>query len=155
LEAGVTDGQDLIHDQDFRVQVGCDTESQADVHSTGVSFHRRVQKLFDFRKGDDLIELALDLAPAHAQDGAIEEDIISAGKLRMETGADLKETPYSAAKVGAARRRFRDAGKDFQQSGFAGAVPADDTYSLTRLDLKADILEGPKVLLAGGGSPIP
>jgi hypothetical protein len=73
----------------------------------------------------------------------------------MEASADFKKTSYSAAKVGTASRRFCDAGKDFQQSGFAGAVAADDAYSLTRLDFKADIVEGPKVLLASGGSPIP
>ena len=77
--------------------MGGDREGQPDIHARGVALHRRVEELLDLGKGDDLVELASDLASRHAKDGAVEEDILAAGQLGMEAGADLEEAGDAAA----------------------------------------------------------
>ena len=62
LERGVADGQDLVDDQDLGIQVRRHGEGEPDIHPAGVALHRRVEELFDLGEGDDLVELAGDLA---------------------------------------------------------------------------------------------
>ena len=47
-------------------------------------------------EGDDLVELASDLGPRHAEDRAVEEDVLAAGELRVEAGADLEQARDAA-----------------------------------------------------------
>ena len=71
LEVGITDGEYLIHHQDFRLQVGRHGKSQAQVHAGGIAFDRRVDELFNFRKSHDLIEPGFDFLFVHAENGAV------------------------------------------------------------------------------------
>jgi hypothetical protein len=41
-----------------------------------------------------------------------------------------------------------DAGDDLKEGAFAGAVFADDAESLSLVDFKGDIVQGPEVLMA-------
>src|SRR6266853_5909287 len=62
LEIYVTDGQDFIDEENLRLEVSSDSESQADVHASGVVLNGGVNKLFEFGKRYDFIELAFDFA---------------------------------------------------------------------------------------------
>ena len=61
-----------------------------------VALHRRVKETFDPRKSDDLVELAPDLRPRHAEDGAVEEDVLAARELGVEASADFEEARHPA-----------------------------------------------------------
>ena len=98
-------------------------------------------------EGNDLVELARDLGAAHAEDGAVEIDVLAAGELGMEAGADLQQARHAAADFDAALGRRGDAGKDLEQRRFAGAVAADDADDLAPLDLEGDVLQRPEPLL--------
>ena len=50
------------------LEVGRDRERQPDVHAARVPLHRRVEEPLDLGEGDDLVELAVDLPAAHAED---------------------------------------------------------------------------------------
>ena len=69
-------------------------EGEAHVHAARVALHRRVQKAADLAELDDLVELALDLGPRHAEDGAVELDVLAAGELGMEAGAHLEQARH-------------------------------------------------------------
>ena len=64
LERRVADGQHLVDDQDLRLEVRRHGEGQPHVHAAGVALDRRVEELLDLGEGDDLVELAADLAAA-------------------------------------------------------------------------------------------
>ena len=81
LKARVADGQHLVDDQDLRVEMRRHGEGQAHVHAARVALHRRVQEAADLAELDDLVELALDLGPRHAEDGAVQLDVLAAGEL--------------------------------------------------------------------------
>src|SRR5262249_55102476 len=106
---------------------------------------RSVHELLDPRELDDVRVLALDLAPAHAENRAVEVDVLAAGELRVEPGADLEEAADPPADLGAAAGGRRDPGQDLEKGGLAGAVAADHAQHFTLPDGKGDPVQGPDV----------
>ena len=97
LELGVADRQHLVDEQDLRLEVGGDREGEPHVHPARVALDRRVDELLDLGELDDLVEPRRDLASAHAEDRAVEEDVLAPGQLGVEAGADLEQAADAAA----------------------------------------------------------
>ena len=70
--------------------------------------------------------LAVDLCLLHAEEGAVQEEVLAAGEFGVEAGADFEQGGDSAAKRHRTASRGGDAGEDFEEGGFAGAVAADE-----------------------------
>ena len=49
------------------------------MHAAAVALYRRVDVLLHTGKGNDLVELGCDFGARHAENSAIEENILSAG----------------------------------------------------------------------------
>ena len=64
LERLVADGEDLVEQQDVRVEVRRDREAEPHVHPGGVRPHRPVDRVLELGEGDDLVEALADLARA-------------------------------------------------------------------------------------------
>ncbi|MPM95990.1 hypothetical protein SDC9_143146 [bioreactor metagenome] len=71
--------------------MGRHRESQAHVHTTGITLDRCIQKLFDLREGHDLIKFSIYLGTLHAQNGTVEVDVLPTGELGVKTGAHLQQ----------------------------------------------------------------
>ena len=108
---------------------------------------RRVEKLLDPREIDDLVELLLDFPARHAEDAAVEKDVLAAGELGMEAGADLQQAGNTPMDVDLAGRGPGDPREDLQQCALAGSVAADDADHLARTDVKIHVLDGPEQLM--------
>src|SRR5208337_257606 len=122
-------------------------ECQPHVHAAAVALDRSVEKLLDPREIDDLVELLLDLTPRHTEDAAVEKDVLAAGELGMEPGADFQQAGNTAMDVDLAGRRPGDPREDLQQCALAGSVAADDADHLARTDVKIHVLDGPEHLM--------
>ena len=90
----------------------------------------------------------LDLAALHAEDRAVEVDVLAAGELLVEARPDLEQAADAAADLGPPGRRRRDPREDLQKRRLAGAVASDDAEHLPLGHLERDVLERPE-LLAG------
>ena len=121
--------------------MGRHAESQLDVHAAGVALDRGVDEVSDLGKLDDLVHLGVDLGAGHAQNGAIEVDILAARHLGVETGADLQHRGHAAVQVNIAGGRGRHVGQQLQQRGLARAVGADDAHGLALVDRKTDTVQ--------------
>src|SRR6516164_3763639 len=88
LKGHVTHGKNLIYHQDFRLQMGGDCKGQADIHSAGIPFHRRVEKLINFSKSHDLVELSFDFPKAHSENAAVHANVFSASELGMKSSSN-------------------------------------------------------------------
>src|ERR1700756_2476882 len=106
----------------------------------------RIEELLDLGEGDDLVEFAFDLDPAHAEDRAVQEDVFATGQFGMKSGANLEQAGHTASKRHPPSRWFGDAAEDLEQRAFARAVATDDAQDFALLDLEADILERPEFL---------
>src|SRR5262249_31354579 len=102
------------------------------------------QELLELGEGDDLVEFAVDLGLPHAEDDAVEIDVLAAGELGVESGADLQERGEPAAEPGGTRGRFDDPAEDLQEGGLAGPLAADDSDDLAPPDPEGDVLQGPE-----------
>jgi len=91
LEVEVADGENLIDEENFRLEMGGDGERQADVHAGGVVLDGRVDESFQFGEGDDFIELALDFRFPHSQNGSGEKSILPPRQLRMESSTHFQQ----------------------------------------------------------------
>ena len=91
----------------------------------------------------------------HAHDGAIHVDVLTAGKLGVEAGADFEEGGDAALILDAAGARRGDVGEELQEGALAGAVLADDAENLALLYFERDITESPDVIgVAFGGAVV-
>ena len=143
LERRVAHGQHLVHQQDLGLEVGGDREGQPQVHPGRVVLDRRIDEALDLGEGDDLVELRADLRPPHAEDGAVEVDVLGAGQLGMESGADLQQRADAAADLGGAGRGMADPGEQLEQRALAGAVGSDDAEDLASGHVEAHVPDGP------------
>jgi len=69
LKFRVPDRQDLVDDQNFRLQMRCDREGQSHIHAAAVVFDRRVEKLLHAGEGDissNFLRISLRLIPRMA-----------------------------------------------------------------------------------------
>ena len=100
---------------------------------------------------DDLVELTLDLAARHAEDGAGEEDVLSAAQLRVEPCADFQQAADAAANLNPSGGGLGDAAKDLQERRFPGTVAADDPDHFAGGYLEGDVLQSPEDVRRLGG----
>ena len=68
----------------------------------------------------------VDLALGEAEHDAVDEDVLAAGNLRMESGAELDERRDAALHLHGAGRRLGDAGDELQRGALARSVAPDD-----------------------------
>jgi hypothetical protein len=144
LEGGVAYREHLVHDQDLGLEVSGDREREPQVHAARVALHRRVDEALDLGEGDDLVELALDLAAAHAEDRAVQEDVLATREIAVEARPDLEERPDTAADARLAVRRLGDAREDLEQRRLAGPVAPDDAEDVAARDVERDVVERPQ-----------
>src|SRR5262245_42789711 len=79
LKRRVPHCQNLINDQNLRLQVSSNRKSKAKIHPTGIMLDRCIEEPVNLSKSYDLVELAGDLSLLHAQDGPIKVNILSSG----------------------------------------------------------------------------
>ena len=96
LEFHVAHGQDLVDEEDVRLHGDGHGESQAHVHARGVVLDGLVDEALDAGEVNDRIQLGVDLLLAHAQDRAVEVDVLAARQFGVEAGADLEHGGHAA-----------------------------------------------------------
>src|SRR5262245_9552165 len=89
LERRVTDRETLVDEEHVAVGVYGDSEAEAHVHPRRVVPHLGVDEPPDVGELDDRVELVVDLGLGHADDRAVEVDVLPAGQVGVEPRADL------------------------------------------------------------------
>src|SRR5664279_324185 len=90
LERLVAHRQDLVDEQHLGIDVDGNSKCQADIHAGRVELHLGVDEWVDGSKVDDAVEILVGLLAGQAQDRGVQIDILAAGQVRMEAGAQLK-----------------------------------------------------------------
>ena len=141
LELLVADREHLVEQQHVRADVRRDREPEPHEHPRGVRAHRQVDELLELGERHDLVHHLAHPRPRQAVDRAVQIDVLTAGEVRMESGAQLEERRDAAAGLDATRRRRDDPGHDPQQRRLTGAVAADEADRLTGLDRQRDVAQ--------------
>ena len=99
----VADREDLVEQQHVGLDVRGDREAEAHVHPGRVRAHRQVDELLELRERDDLVHHLAHPRTRQAVDRAVEVDVLAAGEVRMEAGAELEQRRDAPARLDAAR----------------------------------------------------
>src|SRR5438309_883961 len=119
-------------------------ESQPHEHARGVVLYGRVDEFFKLGERHDLIELSGDFRSAHAKDGAGKKSVFAARQLLVKTGTDFEQRADASVNFRPASSWAGDAGKNFQKSGLAGAIAADEPEHFGFMDFQRHIFQGPE-----------
>ncbi len=88
-----------------------------------------------------------DLALGQAEHDAVDEDVLAAGNLGMEAGAELDERGDRPLHRHRAGRRLRDAGHQLERRALARPVSADDAEGAARGTMNDTSCQGRKRLV--------
>src|SRR5580704_496588 len=150
LENVVTYAEDFIDNKYFRIDVCCHREPQAGEHAGGIAFYGRVDELFQAREGDDLVELRLNLSLLHAENRAMEKNILHPGQIRVETSGNLQESGKASVHSHVTLGRLHDAAQNFERGTLPRAVAADDAEGFAAFDFEGNVMERPKFARVAG-----
>src|SRR6266511_2552441 len=84
LERDVTDGEDLIHEENGGIHVHGHGESQTDVHPRRIELHLVVYEVLELGEGHDVVEHAVGLLAGQPQERSIQVHVLPTGQLNME-----------------------------------------------------------------------
>jgi hypothetical protein len=136
----VAHAEGFINNQDVGLDADGDGEGESHHHAGRVSLHRLFDEVADVGEGGDFIEAPGHLRAGQAIDRAIEKNVLAAGELGVEAGAELEEGGDAAVDVERTGGDGERAGDELEQSGFAGAVATDDAGGLAAADFKRDVV---------------
>ena len=109
----------------------------------GIPLDGRVHESLHAGEFDYGVELPLDLRLRHAENRAVQEDVLASGELGVEARADLEQATYAAVQLYPSLRGHGDPGKDLQQRALACAVLAHQPDHLPCPDAEIDVPQGP------------
>src|SRR4029077_17327287 len=118
LEFEVTDREDFVNEENFRLEMRGNGESEAHLHSSAEIFQRRIQIPLDAGKCHNGILLLIYLPFAHPQNRTAQIYIFAPGQFGMESSADFKQASHAAAYFGKPSGRTSDAREQFKQGRF-------------------------------------
>ena len=90
LKTHVSDCQHFVDKEHVRAQVGGHRETQPHAHTARVPFDGRVQILRDVGELDDPVHHRVGFPLLHAQDRAVQIDVLATRELIMESRSDLE-----------------------------------------------------------------
>src|SRR3954453_10080429 len=106
-----------------------------------------VDEVLELGEPDDVVEVLLDLLAGDAEEGRVDVDVLPAGEIRVEAGAELQQRGEAALRAHLPGARLEDAGDALEQGRLARAVVPEDADGLPLLDGEVDVTEGPEVLV--------
>ncbi len=112
LEKHVADRQCLIDDQNLRLNVNRDRESQADEHAAGIGFYGLIDEFPDISEFDDVFHPRINLFLREAHNRTVQVDVLHARVFLIEAGPQLQQGGYSSVDPYLALRRGKDTGDD-------------------------------------------
>ena len=93
------------------------------------------------------INFSVDFRLRHAEDCAVHIDILAAGQLRVEAGADLQHGRHAPTQPDLSAAGSCNAGNELQKRGFPCAIVPDNPDRFTGLNSKAHPIERQKALI--------
>src|SRR5438876_11534589 len=136
LKARVADSQNLINDEDIRIEMGGHGKAQAQAHAGRVALDRCIQELCHAGKFNHRVQLGGDLAVFHAQYGAVQIDVLPAGEFLVKTGAHFEKRSDAARHVDFTGSGIGDFGQHFEKRALSGAIAPDDAHDFPGIDTK-------------------
>ena len=139
LEHKVTDGQNLVAGQNVGPDLCRNREAQPRDHAAGIVFYRHIDKIPQFGKVDDVLEVLLHVGAVMAEHRTVQKDVLPRGQVQVKARAQLDQGRDLAVDGHAARRGVHNAGNQLQHRALAAAVAADECDGLAGLNFERNV----------------
>ena len=106
LEKHISDRECLVNDENIRVEHNLDCKRQSYHHSAGIGFYRLVYKITDIGKLNDFLIFRFDISIGKTEYSGVHPNIVTSGKLRIESAAKFEQGGYSAVGFDSSRSRL-------------------------------------------------
>src|SRR6185437_6161795 len=93
------------------------------------------------------------LSLMHAQNGAVQVNILAARQFGMKAGPNFQKAAHPASDFDITLRWIRNTRDDFQQRALSGAVRTDQGYGFALCDVEAHIFDSPERVLFASSLP--
>src|SRR5262245_29204157 len=144
LKGRIADCQNLVEQEDVRLEMRRYREAEAHVHARRVVLDGRVDEVAHAGKVDDAFELLDDLPAPHAEDGTAQVDVLAASQFWVESRSHLDQSGKATADSDFAGGRRRHLRQQLENGALAGTVVTDDAERLTSRDLEGDVAKRPE-----------
>src|SRR6266513_158333 len=141
LEVLVPDREHLVHQENVRLEMHGDRETEAHVHAARVGLHRRVKEAPDVGELRDRGHRAVHLLARKAEERSVEVRVLAAAEVGVESGADLEERGHATVDLERSTGRLRRAREELEQRRLPRSIRADHTERGPRLHREADVAE--------------
>ena len=145
LERLVADREDLVEEQDVRVQERGDGEAEANGHPRRIGPYRAVDRVLELGEGDDLVEALPDVRAAEPVDRTVQEDVLAPREIGMKPGSELEQRADPSLRANASRCGLDDSGDDAQQRGLSRPVSSDEPDRLAAGNVERHVSKRPDV----------
>ena len=145
-EVGVAGGQDLVEQQDVRVDRRRDGEPESGAHPGRIGPQRRVDEVAELRVVDDRRQELAGHPVIEAEERAAEQDVVASGQVLVEAGAQGQQAGHVPDDVDRTLRRVDDPGEHLEERALARAVRPDDRERLPALDVQVDVAQRPELV---------
>src|SRR3990170_2172165 len=119
-ERRVACAEDLVEEEDVRLDRGRDAESQPGVHPGAVRLDRGVDELAKVGEVDDPGHSRDHVGVGDAHEGAGQEDVVAAAELGIEARAEGQQARDPTVDLDRALVRQEDPGEDLEEGALAG-----------------------------------
>jgi hypothetical protein len=96
LELRVADGEDLIDQQNLRLDVDSHRKPETDVHPGGVRAHRLIEELTQFGELRDARQRLACFLQGEAEENGVEQRVLAAADLGMEARTEVEQRGHAA-----------------------------------------------------------
>src|SRR6266536_4187873 len=146
LERDITDGEDLIHEENGGIHVHGHGEPQTDVHPRRIELHLVVYEVLELGEGHDVVEHAVRLLARQPQERSIQVHVLPTGQLHMESRPQGEQGGDPPASGDPARGGPENAGDDLEECGLSGTVRAQQAQRFPLLHVDRDVLQSQQFL---------
>src|SRR5919106_6270387 len=126
LEAGVSDRQRLVDEEDVGVHVDRHRKGEAAVHAGRVRAHRHVHDVSELGELRDVVVLLRELVTRESRGEAAQEDVVASGELAFEADAECEQCAHAPIPLAASLRWRKDSRHGAHERRLSGAVHAHD-----------------------------
>jgi hypothetical protein len=153
LKADVTDGQDLVDDEQIGIDRERHGEGQARHHAARVRLQGLLHEAADVGEGRDVGEARAHLLAGNAEDRPAEHHVLATRELRIEPRTQLEHRRHASVHRHAPAGRRQRSRHDLQQRALPRAVSPQHAERLAAPHLKAHVMQGPEFTVVRLGRP--
>src|SRR5690348_2518336 len=147
-ESGIAHRQNLVNQQDIRVNLGGHGESQSHVHAGRILFDRGINEFANLREVYDALLPFQNLPAGQTQQQAVNEDVLPSGEFVVKSGPQFNQRRDAATNRNLSRSGAINAGNNLEDCALSGPVPADQAQRAAVFHVKGDVLNGIEIVVA-------